>query len=143
MRSAHLCGLLVHLKRDSLMTYTEISVLCEKLSKNDKLRLMQSLIVQVMREDEEKQPKVQIPPKQTSVKEKVIVKEKFENLHYDVLERLLKSKPGKKTTLQNFIAAMFQFRGGISENEIETIIKDLQRMKYIQIDSNNKVSYHD
>lgn len=125
------------------MTYTEISVLCEQLSKNDKLRLMQSLIVQVMREDEEQQPKSQIPPKQTLVKEEGVAKEKFENLHHDVLERLLKSKPGKKAALQNFIAAMFQFRGGISENEIETIIKDLQRMRHIQIDPNNKVTYRD
>lgn len=122
------------------MTYNEISVLCEKLSKNDKLRLMQSLIVQVMREDEVQQPKLQVRV-QTATKVDASSKTNFENVHTEILERLLKSRPGKASTLKNFIAAMFQFRGGISDQEIETVIKDLQKMKRIHIDSSNKVSY--
>ena len=123
-----------------MMSYSEISVLCEQLSKNDKLRLMQALIVQVMREDEVQQPKQQVN-RQAEAKNTSPNKENFENVHSEVLERLLKSRPGKVATLRNFIAAMFQFRGGISDHEIETIIKDLQKMKRLQIDSNSKVSY--
>jgi len=36
---------------------------------------------------------------------------------------------------------MFQFQGGISEAEQERIISELQRLKHIQIDTNNQVKY--
>lgn len=35
---------------------------------------------------------------------------------------------------------MFQFQGGITESDIDKIIFDLQKRKYIQIEQNN-VSY--
>lgn len=63
-----------------------------------------------------------------------------ENLAF-VKKRILKSKPKKKAGLIRFIAAMFQFKGGIPEQEIQTIIKNLQKEKTLTIDENNQVAY--
>jgi hypothetical protein len=60
-----------------------------------------------------------------------------------VAERLLKSKPGKKVALLNFIGAMFQFQGGISDNDKETIVAELQKKKWLSIDNSGRVCYHD
>jgi len=58
-----------------------------------------------------------------------------------VLERLIKLKPTKISSLKNSIAAMFQFQGGISESEQAKIIFQLQKLKYIHIDANNRVTF--
>ncbi|MCK7576084.1 MAG: hypothetical protein MZV65_09420 [Chromatiales bacterium] len=58
-----------------------------------------------------------------------------------VAERLLKSKPGKKVALLNFIGAMFQFQGGISDEDKEKIVAELQSKKFLSIDKNDRVSY--
>ena len=58
-----------------------------------------------------------------------------------VKNRILKLKPKKKAGLIRSIAAMFQFKGGIPEQEIQTIIKNLQKEKTLAIDENNQVAY--
>ena len=58
-----------------------------------------------------------------------------------VMKRLLKLKPNKRGSLINSIVAMFQFQGGISEPDVERIVTELQKLKYISIDINNKVTY--
>ena len=63
-----------------------------------------------------------------------------ENLAF-VKKRILKSKPKTKAGLTRFIAAMFQFKGGIPEQEIQTTIKNLQKEKTLAIDENNQVTY--
>jgi hypothetical protein len=60
-----------------------------------------------------------------------------------VMDRVGKLRPTKKTTLINSLKAMYQFQGGISEEDQETIIKDLEKQKFLKIDQNNKVKYFD
>lgn len=58
-----------------------------------------------------------------------------------VKKRILKLKPKKKAGLIRSIAAMFQFKGGIEEQEFQTIIKKFQKEKILSIDENNRVAY--
>lgn len=113
------------------MTYDEIAVLCGKLCYRDKLRLAQLLIQVARKEEEEKHPDGR--------------KATVDNAHHIeyVAERLLKSKPAKKAALLNFISAMFQFQGGISDEDKEKIIAELQRKNFLSIDSHDRVSYRD
>jgi hypothetical protein len=53
----------------------------------------------------------------------------------------LKSKPGKEASLLNFIGAMFQFQGGISEADKVALVSELQRRKLLAIDRNGHVIY--
>ena len=105
------------------MTYEEIKDLTLQLSYRDKFRLAQ-LLLQVGRKEEEEQ-----------YVEKV-TEEHFIDVDY-VSERLLKSRPSKLKTLENFIDAMFQFKGSISEEDRTTLISDLQRKKIIKIEKNS------
>lgn len=122
------------------MTYTEISALCEQLSRNEKLRLTQLLIMQVMREEDiqKSQSCIQLQNELSGIWKDSSTSEDI--IDY-VVKRLLKLKPTKKASLINSIVAMFQFQGGISEPDVEQIISVLQKLKYINIDINNKVTY--
>ena len=111
------------------MDYDEIAVLCEQLSYRDKFRLAQLLIQLARKEEEEKKPDGRKPTIKDSL-----------TIEY-VTERLLKSKPAKKTALLNFIGAMFQFQGGISDSDKEAIVGELQKRKILSIDSNGRVTY--
>ena len=104
------------------MTYEEIKDLTLQLSYRDKFRLAQ-LLLQVGRKEEEQYVE--------KVKE-----EHFLDVDY-VSERLLKSRPSKLKTLENFIDAMFQFKGSISEEDRTTLISNLQRKKIIKIEKNS------
>ena len=66
-------------------------------------------------------------------------KEELLDLNY-VKERLLKSKPSKLSSLENFIDAMFQFKGSISESKRNQIIAQLKKAKVLCVE-NNKVKY--
>lgn len=104
------------------MTYEEIKDLSLKLTYRDKFRLAQ-LLIQVGRKEEEEQ---------------YVEKVKEDNpidLNY-VSERLLKSRPAKVKSLENFIDAMFQFKGAISEEERTSIISNLQNKNVIKIEKN-------
>jgi hypothetical protein len=120
-----------------VMTYDEIASLCEQLGYRDKLRLAQLLIQLARKEEETQNPQSQIlsNPKNLSKPQN-----NSEVVQY-VFERIIKLKPSKRRTLKNSIGAMFQFQGGISEAEQERIISELQRLKHIQIDTNNQVKY--
>lgn len=63
-----------------------------------------------------------------------------ENLAF-VKKRILKLKPKKKAGLIRSIAAMFQFKGGIPEQEIQIIIKNFQKEKILAIDENGQIAY--
>ena len=121
----------------AVMTYDEIAGLCQQLGHKDKLRLAQ-LLIQLARKEEETQNaqhRIEENPKDFS---KPL--NSAEVVEY-VLERLIKLKPTKISSLKNSIAAMFQFQGGISESEQVKIIFQLQKLKYIQIDANNRVRF--
>jgi hypothetical protein len=115
------------------MTYNEITILIEKLSYRDKLRLAQLLIQLARKEEEEQNP----AKREASVSSNV---SSPKDIQY-VAERLLKLKPTKKTTLLNSIGAIFQFQGGISDADKEKIVTELQRQCYITIDQNGHISY--
>lgn len=130
------------------MKYDVIAMACEQLDYRDKLRLAQLLIQLARKEEEAENPQQRIEPaKETKPEQKakekltepVIVKFDKETISY-VKERIIKLKPTKKKSLSNSISAMFQFQGGISENDLNKIIQELQRQKVIKIE-NNRVSY--
>ena len=104
------------------------------LTYRDKLRLAQ-LLIQLARKEEEEQSVKSEPKqvKQSSPKEELL------DLNY-VKERLLKSKPSKLSSLENFIDAMFQFKGSISESDRNQFVINLQKKKFLRIE-NNKVMY--
>jgi hypothetical protein len=121
----------------AVMTYDEIAGLCEQLGYRDKLRLAQLLIQLARKEEETQNPQHRI---EENRKEFSKSQNSSEVIQY-VFERLIKLKPTKISSLKNSIGAMFQFQGGISESEQERIISQLQKLKYIQIDANNRVTY--
>ncbi|GAB1263583.1 hypothetical protein [Aurantivibrio infirmus] len=112
------------------MTYEEIVKEAESLSYRDKLRLAQLLIQLGRKEEEEQYP----------TERKVMEAKDSETIQY-VAERITKSKPSKKATLSNFIGAMFQFQGGISDEDINHIIAQLHKRKLISITENGKIIY--
>ena len=123
------------------MTYDEIAVVCEQLHYRDKLRLAQLLIQHARKEEETENPQKRLkepPQKESKAQHK---EEQNKDVIEYVIERLLKLKPSKKSSLLNSISAMFQFQGGISGAELEKIITELQKRKYLSIDSKNKVTY--
>lgn len=120
-----------------VMTYDEIAGLCQQLGYRDKLRLAQ-LLIQLARKEEETQNAQH--PIEENRKDFSKPLNSSEVVEY-VLERLIKLKPTKISSLKNSIAAMFQFQGGITESEQERIISQLQKLKYIQIDANNRVKF--
>ena len=63
-----------------------------------------------------------------------------ETIEY-VAERIIKLRPGRKSGVLNAIGAMFQFQGGVSDQDKETIIKELIRRKVLAIDANSRVTY--
>ena len=111
------------------MIYDEIILACEQLSYKDKLRLAQLLIQTARKEEENANPEPKIIDKTEDI-----------DVTEYVAERLLKLKPVKQQSLANSIKTMFQFQGGIAESDIDRIIAELQKRKYIKIEQ-NKVSY--
>ena len=120
------------------MTYDVIALACEQLSYRDKLRLAQWLIQTARKEEENANPQNRDEPKIVENAKEELLNE-IDTIGY-VVERLLKLKPVKKQSLANSIKAMFQFQGGISDSDIDKIISELQKRKYIKIEQ-NKVIY--
>lgn len=122
------------------MNYDEIAEECESLHYRDKLRLAQ-LLVQLARKEEE----IQHPEKRTnnslSTQQAPPNPEDTSDTLAYVAARIIKLRPTKKKSLTNSVKAMFQFQGGISDQEIEQIIRKLQKSQTIGIDQNNHVTY--
>jgi hypothetical protein len=114
------------------MSYEEVAKASESLSYRDKFRLAQLLIQTARKEEEDQFP----------TERKVMDAKDRETIEY-VTERLLKSKPSKKSALSNFIGAMFQFQGGISEEDKNHIISALQKLNVLSILENGKITYRD
>lgn len=111
------------------MEYQAIQNIVISLSYRDKLRLAQLLIQLARKEEEEQYVKTADSSSNELLFDLAFIK-----------ERLLKSKPSKLSSLENFINAMFQFRGSITESERNQIITSLKSDKFISIDS-NKITY--
>ena len=118
------------------MNYDVIALACEQLSYRDKLRLAQ-LLIQIARQEEENE-NPQNRAKQEVLENAKTKKEPLKEL--DTIEyvvgRLLKLKPVKRQSLINSIKSMFQFQGGISDSDINKIISELQKRKYIKLEQN-------
>ena len=128
-------------KEGKIMNYDVIAIACEQLSYRDKLRLAQLLIQTARKEEENANPEKRNVSK-SSVKIATVQNDNGKNvdtIEY-VTERLLKLKPTKRKSLENSINAMFQFQGGITEQDVEVIISKLQKNKVLTIDG-SKISY--
>lgn len=118
------------------MNYDVIALACEQLTSRDKLRLGQ-LLIQSARQEIEIQNPQRIPDIKIKKAPIIIVDEdKVDTITY-VFERLSKLKPTKIKTLTNSIKSMLQYQGGISDNDVEIIIIELQKRKLINLTANN------
>lgn len=107
------------------MTYSEVEKLAKELSYREKFRLAQAMIQMARKEEEEAN----------------VIKDQAAGSLEDIKPRILKSKPVKKVALENFIKAMYNFKGSVSDDDLAKIIKQLEKEKFISIDLNNKVTY--
>ena len=113
------------------MKYDEITKECEILSYRDKLRLAQ-LLIQLARKEEE----IENPAKRNNLKANSKLEINDEptkdilSIQY-VMDRIAKLRPSKKASLINSIKAMYQFQGGVSDEDQEKIIVDLQKRKFL------------
>jgi hypothetical protein len=112
------------------MDYDEIAKLIEPLGYRDKLRLAQLLIQLARKEEEGSRPEKRQGP--TAISQ--------DTVDY-VYERLLKLRPTRRPALLNSIGAMYQFQGGISDDDKERIAKELQRQKKVLVEKNGQISY--
>ncbi len=131
------------------MKYDDIVKECEKLGYRDKLRLSQHLIVLARKEEEIQHPQnrsnLKHPQSRSNPKQDNISGEPssdIESIHY-VIDRITKLRPGKKKSLLNCIKAMYQFQGGVSEEDQVNIIRNLEKQKFLRVESNNKITYLD
>lgn len=106
------------------MDYETIKDSTLVLHYRDKLRLAQ-LLIQLARKEEEEQYVVKFDEPNECI-----------DFNY-VKERLLKSKPSKLKSLENFIEAMFQFKGSISADDKQKLLMELQKKKVLVIENNN------
>lgn len=107
------------------MTYSEIEKLAKELPYREKFRFAQAMIQMARKEEEEAN----------------VVKNQAAGTLDDIKFRILKSKPVKKAALENFVKAMYNFKGGVSDDDLAKIIKQLEKEKFISIDLNNRVTY--
>jgi hypothetical protein len=89
------------------MTYDDIAASTEALSYRYKFRLAQLLIQLARKEEEEEYPEKCVPSSSVSSFDPELIEY--------VAQRLVKLRPGKKASLLNTVAAMFQLQGGIPE----------------------------
>jgi hypothetical protein len=115
------------------MTYNELAKHIEQLSYRDKFRLAQLLIQLARKEEEEENPEQRRSSGSSA---------KFDpELVQYVADRLRKLKPSKKEALFNSIGAMFQFQGGISDEDKERIFSELRKGKHIVVGETGRVQY--
>jgi len=125
------------------MSYEVIKLAADKLTYREKMKLAQYLIQAAIKEEETLNPTERALSNQNT-QETMAIETKQEPNSQDLVlyakERLLKSKPGKHQSLKNFIAAMFQFQGGIEDSKIDDIIMSLEKEGFLTI-SGSKVNY--
>lgn len=107
------------------MTYQEVESLAKSLSYRDKLHLAQTMLQMARKEEEEQNSSTA----------------KFAAEFPNIVERIKKSKPAKRKSLSSFIKDMFNFRGGITDEEIDGVVNQLQKQKVIAIDDVGRITY--
>jgi len=121
------------------MSYEVIRLACDKLTYREKMKLAQYLIQAAIKEEETLNPQKRTAPQESSNNNQSASLTGPDLLEY-VKERLGKSKPSKRQTLSNFISAMFQFQGGINDEEVEKLILKLEKSGFLRLEG-NKVIY--
>jgi len=107
--------------------YNEMLKQIEKLGYREKLHLAQRLLQMAIKEEEEQKPESAGPLGPGLVE--------------FAAERLRKLKPSRKDAVLNSIGAMFQFRGGISDEDKEKMFAALVNARAIVVAENGKVTY--
>jgi hypothetical protein len=121
------------MSKSSEFLYQKLTLLIEDLDYRDKFRLAQLLLQLGRKEEEESHPENRSDAPSARPTDPEMIKY--------VAERVAKLRPGRRVSLNNAIAAMFQFQGSVSEEDREAIIIELQRSKHISIDGRDRVSY--
>lgn len=111
------------------MVYNEVIKQVERLGYREKFHLAQRLLQMAIKEEEEQRPESAEPLDPGLVE--------------FVAERLRKLKPSRKDAVLNSIGAMFQFRGGVSDEDKEKIFAELVRSRLLTINEQNRVLYPD
>lgn len=119
------------------MTYDDLVQVCQNLSSLEKLRLAEWLIQDVS----------QVLGQPTGfpelgVRTAPIFQTMDEAVDY-VMKRLAKMRPTKRKTLENAVVTMFKAQGGISEQERDVIVLELEKRGHISINDQNRVIYRD
>lgn len=109
------------------MTFDEISKAAEQLSYRQKLGLAQKLLQMAIKEEEKQKPASAGPIDPGLVK--------------FVAERLRKLKASRKAAVLNSIGTMFQFQGGISEEDKARMFEALGKAGEIVVSETGKVVY--
>jgi len=78
---------------------------------------------------------------QNKRKNKIHQQQSFAAEFPNIVERIRRSKLGKRKSLTSFIKDIFNFRGGISDDEIDGVIGQLQKQNVITIDDVGRVTY--
>jgi len=123
------------------MEYEALAKECEGLCYRDKLRLSQ-LLIQLARKEEEiqnPQNRGNLKPSSKSVNTDEPTSD-INSIAY-VADRSLEVKPAKKKSLIISRKAMYQFKGGVSDADVEKVISKLEELKHIKVESNNRVTY--
>ncbi|MCY3818756.1 MAG: hypothetical protein OXH52_05240 [Gammaproteobacteria bacterium] len=113
------------------MDYDEVSTLARTLGYRDKLRLAQLLVQLALRDEEEEHPEQRGATESSEWNPELVA------------QRIRKLRPKTRTSLLNSIETMYQFRGGISEEDKKWLVQELDRGYGISIDPKNRVSYSD
>lgn len=116
------------------MEFEEVSGAAKGLGYRDKLRLAQLLIQLARREEEDEHP--------GSLNAGAVTPETVSDAGY-AASRIRKLNPKTRKALMNSIDAMYQFRGGISEEEKQQLVDALRANHGIVIDHNDRVAYSD
>jgi len=127
------------LQGNILMSYEVIRLACDKLTYREKMKLAQYLIQAAIKEEETLNPQKRSVPQAPENNSQPSSLTAPDLLEY-VKERLAKSRPSKRQTLSNFISAMFQFQGGINDEEVEKLILKLEKSGFLKREG-NKVIY--
>lgn len=114
-------------------TYEKLAKEIEQLNYRDKFRLAQLLIQLARKEEEEQTPEHRQAPESPAMLDPDLVQY--------VADRLRKLKPSKKDALFNSIGAMFQFQGGISDDDKEKMFSELQKRRHIVVGDDGRVQY--
>ena len=109
------------------MDFNDITKQAEKLNYREKLHLAQRLLQMAIKEEEDQRPEAAGPIDPGMVE--------------FAAERLRKLRPSRKETVLNSIGAMFQFRGGISDQDREAMFAALVNAGRIAVSETGKVTY--